>query len=65
MYLCYPLSSVLPWLQQCFNGKGLHIDTNKCAVCGKAVYAMERLEADKIVYHKACFKCSSCQTTLR
>ena len=37
----------------------------ECAVCNRAVYAMERLEADKIVYHKTCFKCSVCNKTLR
>ena len=35
-----------------------------CAVCQKVVYAMEKLEADKIVYHKTCFKCSVCKTIL-
>lgn len=37
----------------------------ECAVCSRAVYAMERLEADKVVYHKTCFKCSECNKTLR
>ncbi|EGD74873.1 LIM-type zinc finger-containing protein [Salpingoeca rosetta] len=32
----------------------------KCGVCNQAVYAMERLEADKIVYHKKCFRCAEC-----
>lgn len=36
----------------------------ECAVCGKVVYVMERLEADKVVYHKTCFKCSVCNKTL-
>ena len=35
-----------------------------CAVCSKTVYAMERLEADKVVYHKVCFKCDVCKKTL-
>jgi hypothetical protein len=35
-----------------------------CEVCTKTVYAMERLEADKLVYHKTCFKCSVCSKTL-
>ena len=35
-----------------------------CAVCNKAVYAMERLEVDKTVYHKTCFKCTVCNKTL-
>ena len=35
-----------------------------CEVCKRTVYAMERLEADKLVYHKTCFKCSVCSKTL-
>lgn len=35
-----------------------------CATCSKAVYAMERLEADKVVYHKVCFKCDVCKKPL-
>jgi len=37
----------------------------KCLVCGKAVYAMEKLEADKKVFHKSCFKCSHCHAVLK
>lgn len=33
---------------------------DKCAVCDKTVYVMEKLEADKKVYHKKCFRCSEC-----
>ncbi|XP_064400603.1 LIM domain and actin-binding protein 1-like [Halichondria panicea] len=36
----------------------------ECATCGKVVYVMERLEADKVVYHKTCFKCVVCKKTL-
>jgi len=32
------------------------IDPTKCAACNKTVYAMEKIEADKRVYHKSCFK---------
>jgi hypothetical protein len=34
--------------------------TQKCAVCNKTVYAMEKIEADGKVYHKTCFRCSEC-----
>lgn len=37
----------------------------ECAVCNRVVYAMEKLEADKVTYHKTCFKCSVCNKTLR
>ena len=39
--------------------------TDKCCVCDKIVYAMEKIEADKKVYHKLCFKCTSCNCTLK
>ena len=38
---------------------------DKCCVCEKTVYAMEKIEADKKVYHKLCFKCNSCNCTLK
>eukprot|EP00794_Sanderia_malayensis_P016945 gene16945-18652_t len=39
--------------------------SNKCDVCGKTVYPMEKLEADGHIYHKFCFKCTECKNTLR
>ncbi|CAF1396374.1 unnamed protein product [Adineta steineri] len=41
------------------------VDPNKCSVCNKTVYAMEKIEADKKVYHKACFKCMHCKSILK
>jgi len=38
---------------------------NNCHTCGKRVYPMEKLAADKLIFHKICFKCSVCKTTLR
>lgn len=38
--------------------------SNKCAVCNKTVYPMEKLEANSIVYHKFCFKCTTCNRTV-
>jgi len=35
-----------------------------CAVCGKTAYIMEQLQANDSVYHKACFRCCECDTTL-
>lgn len=43
-------------------------DTNtptKCSACNKTVYAMEKIEADKKIYHKSCFKCMHCKTILK
>ncbi|KAG5053018.1 hypothetical protein JHK87_005216 [Glycine soja] len=33
----------------------------KCKACGKTVYPVDQLSA----YHKACFKCSHCEGTLK
>lgn len=40
-------------------------NNEKCSTCDKTVYAMEKIEADKKVYHKACFKCTSCNCPLK
>ncbi|KAK2164156.1 hypothetical protein LSH36_68g11000 [Paralvinella palmiformis] len=39
--------------------------TEKCATCGKSVYAAERMEAGGNVYHKLCFKCATCKMPLK
>lgn len=36
-----------------------------CLVCEKAVYHMEKLEVDRKLFHKQCFKCQECKKTLR
>ncbi|CAF3322682.1 unnamed protein product [Rotaria socialis] len=41
------------------------VDPNKCSVCQKTVYAMEKIEADKKIYHKSCFKCMHCKSILK
>ncbi|CAF3400209.1 unnamed protein product [Rotaria sp. Silwood1] len=41
------------------------VDPNKCSVCNKTVYAMEKIEADKKIYHKSCFKCMHCKSILK
>ncbi|CAL1548436.1 unnamed protein product [Lymnaea stagnalis] len=40
------------------------VQTEKCGACEKTVYAMERLEMNKRVYHKACFRCTQCKAVL-
>ena len=35
-----------------------------CLVCQKTVYTMDRLQADKKIYHKSCFRCKHCKKTL-
>uniref|UniRef100_A0A8D2QJY5 LIM zinc-binding domain-containing protein n=1 Tax=Zonotrichia albicollis TaxID=44394 RepID=A0A8D2QJY5_ZONAL len=36
-----------------------------CTACQKTVYPMERLVADKFVFHNSCFCCKHCHTKLR
>lgn len=40
------------------------VQLEKCAACGKTVYAMEKVEMNNQSYHKACFKCSHCKSRL-
>ncbi|KAG0452819.1 hypothetical protein HPP92_025483 [Vanilla planifolia] len=37
---------------------------DKCAVCGKTAYPLEKITADGEIYHKTCFKCSHGGCTL-
>ncbi|EDQ93070.1 uncharacterized protein MONBRDRAFT_13898, partial [Monosiga brevicollis MX1] len=34
--------------------------SNKCLVCTRPVYAMEKVEADGMLFHKWCFRCAEC-----
>uniref|UniRef100_A0A803YJE1 LIM zinc-binding domain-containing protein n=1 Tax=Meleagris gallopavo TaxID=9103 RepID=A0A803YJE1_MELGA len=36
-----------------------------CYFCKKRVYVMERLSAEGHFFHRECFKCEICSTTLR
>jgi len=37
----------------------------KCVVCGKTAYQLERVIANDKVFHKGCFKCSVCDAQLK
>eukprot|EP01118_Nematostelium_gracile_P020481 TRINITY_DN993_c0_g2_i6.p1 TRINITY_DN993_c0_g2~~TRINITY_DN993_c0_g2_i6.p1 ORF type:complete len:493 (-),score=202.64 TRINITY_DN993_c0_g2_i6:27-1505(-) len=43
-------------------------DSNKCVCCAKTVYAAEKLlvenRNDKLLFHKSCFKCNTCEIAL-
>ncbi|XP_076159885.1 protein-methionine sulfoxide oxidase mical3b [Alosa pseudoharengus] len=36
-----------------------------CFFCGRRVYALERLSAEAKFFHRSCFQCNLCSTTLR
>ena len=40
------------------------MSSEKCQVCSKTVYPMERMAADGAVFHKGCMKCEHCQKVL-
>ncbi|KAK3103793.1 hypothetical protein FSP39_021937 [Pinctada imbricata] len=40
------------------------VQLDKCPACQKTVYAMEKVEMNKNIYHRACFKCSHCNCRL-
>ncbi|VDL96261.1 unnamed protein product [Schistocephalus solidus] len=37
----------------------------KCVRCEKTVYAVERVEAGGLIWHKGCFRCSECDMVLK
>ncbi|XP_046552308.1 uncharacterized protein LOC124261982 isoform X12 [Haliotis rubra] len=37
---------------------------DKCGACQKTVYAMEKFEMNKVIYHKNCFRCTHCKSKL-
>uniref|UniRef100_A0A6V7QVT2 LIM zinc-binding domain-containing protein n=1 Tax=Ananas comosus var. bracteatus TaxID=296719 RepID=A0A6V7QVT2_ANACO len=39
--------------------------TQKCKACEKTVYLMDQLNADGVVFHRSCFKCTHCKKTLQ
>ncbi|XP_017737075.1 PREDICTED: protein-methionine sulfoxide oxidase MICAL2 isoform X3 [Rhinopithecus bieti] len=39
--------------------------SDTCYFCKKRVYVMERLSAEGLFFHRECFRCSICATTLR
>jgi hypothetical protein len=36
----------------------------KCALCGKTVYVTEKLDCLNKVWHKGCFRCTTCNQVL-
>ncbi|KRY25518.1 hypothetical protein T01_12407, partial [Trichinella spiralis] len=40
-------------------------EPHECSICGQVVYPMEKLQLEKKVFHKSCFKCWKCKKTLK
>lgn len=40
-------------------------DASACKVCSQHVYQMEKMLAEKSIYHKRCFRCYQCKIQLR
>eukprot|EP00245_Coleochaete_scutata_P006134 TRINITY_DN202_c0_g1_i1.p1 TRINITY_DN202_c0_g1~~TRINITY_DN202_c0_g1_i1.p1 ORF type:complete len:195 (-),score=40.27 TRINITY_DN202_c0_g1_i1:567-1151(-) len=38
---------------------------NKCKICEKTVYLVDQITVDAQIYHKACFRCHHCKSTLK
>ena len=45
-------------------GGSFRVKNDKCAVCSKPVYPMDKMVADKIVFHKTCMRCAHCDKVL-
>ncbi|RZF32308.1 hypothetical protein LSTR_LSTR001772 [Laodelphax striatellus] len=56
--------------QKAFGGAGEPAATNhnvvnpSCKSCGKTVFAMEQVKAERSVWHKNCFRCNECNKQL-
>lgn len=48
-----------------FKTQGSTEGDKTCRSCGKIVYKMEEIKAEKSVWHKNCFRCSQCSKPLR
>ncbi|XP_032221135.2 MICAL-like protein 1 isoform X1 [Nematostella vectensis] len=54
-----PEDTIAP-MMQCMPSLG-----TACLICGERVYLMERLVAERRLFHRACFRCSRCNSSLR
>ncbi|XP_071618379.1 F-actin-monooxygenase MICAL2 isoform X6 [Heliangelus exortis] len=58
-YMEFPKGSLRKEFPQSIGGSDI------CYFCKKRVYVMERLSAEGHFFHRECFKCEKCSTTLR
>lgn len=40
-------------------------NADRCPVCTKRVYDIEKLTVDGVNFHRGCLKCATCSTTLK
>lgn len=52
-------------MRRSFSSQSSQDDATLCKVCEQHVYQMERMLAEKSVYHKRCFRCHQCKIQLR
>lgn len=52
-------------MRRSFSSQSSQEDATLCKVCEQHVYQMERMLAEKSVYHKRCFRCHQCKIQLR
>lgn len=57
LYLCLSQGSII---RRPFPQSG-----DKCHSCDKSVYLVERVCAEGLFFHRECFQCSTCNSTLR
>ncbi|XP_063961981.1 F-actin-monooxygenase MICAL3-like [Lytechinus pictus] len=43
----------------------ISLKSDKCEICGKRVYLVERQVVDGRLFHRNCFRCTKCRSTLR
>lgn len=45
--------------------QGLQVEEANCKSCGKQVFQMEQIKAEKAIWHKNCFRCNECNKQLK
>uniref|UniRef100_A0A8C2GDS9 F-actin monooxygenase n=1 Tax=Cyprinus carpio TaxID=7962 RepID=A0A8C2GDS9_CYPCA len=68
-YLCDCMCALI-CIKVCLLGSRKEFPVNMggsdvCYFCGRRVYVMERLSAEGKFFHRSCFQCDHCSTTLR
>ena len=45
--------------------QGANANADRCPVCTKRVYDIEKLTVEGVNFHRGCLKCATCSTTLK